>query len=59
MLGVDRVEWIKRRSIAMKESKVKEDLEYLLECVKEIFTEMGENKLVQFFFQRKYKKTIN
>ena len=32
----------------MKESKVKEDLEYLLECVKEIFTEMGENKLVQF-----------
>lgn len=32
----------------MMESKVQNDLEYLLECVKEIFTEMEENKLVQF-----------
>jgi len=32
----------------MKETKVLEDLGFLLNCVKEIFIDLGENRLVQF-----------
>ena len=32
----------------MKETKVIEDLGFLLDCVKEIFTDLGENGLVHF-----------
>ena len=32
----------------MNSSKVIDDLEYLLECLKEIFTDLGESKLVHF-----------